>query len=70
MEKPYSVLRKEFLDDLVNMVNTTDLPFFVLEPILKDVYITVKNEAEKIYQLEKREYEEYLKSCCGEDEVM
>lgn len=61
MEKPTCLLRKEFMDNIVKMVNDSKLPFFVIEPILKDLYITVKEEAERVYRLEKEAYEKALK---------
>lgn len=61
MEKPISVVRQEFIDDVVGLVNESILPMFVIEPILKELYISVKKEAERVYQKEKAEYEKSLK---------
>lgn len=68
MDKPTSVLRQEFIDNMVNMINGSKLPMFVMEPILKDLHLTVAKEANRIYQLEKKKYEESLKKDSAKEE--
>lgn len=46
---------------MVTLINESGLPLFVVEPILKDLYETVHNEAERLYQAEKTQYEALLK---------
>lgn len=60
-QKPMSLLRKEFISNMVTLINESGLPLFVVEPILKDLYETVHNEAERLYQAEKTQYEALLK---------
>ena len=48
--KPISLLKEDFADSLVNLCNNSGLPFFVLEYILKDVYLEVKGLAKKQYE--------------------
>ena len=67
MEKPTSLLLHEFKDNIVKTVNESKLPMFVMEPILRDLYISVKNEAERVYLLEKQKYEESLKKSDGKE---
>lgn len=62
IQKPTSVVRMEFMEGVVALVNNSGLPFFVMEPILKDLYLSVKNEADRVYQLEKKAYEESVKN--------
>lgn len=59
-EKPVTVVRQEFIDGLVNYVNNSNLPLFVIEPILRDVYIEVKAMSQKQYETEKAEYEQRM----------
>lgn len=59
-EKPVTVVRQEFIDGLVNYVNNSNLPLFVIEPILRDVYIEVKTMSQKQYESEKAEYEQRM----------
>lgn len=66
-EKPTSLLLHEFKDKIVKTVNDSKLPMFVMEPILRDLYISVKNEAERVYLLEKEAYEKSLKEKEGKE---
>ncbi len=59
-EKPISVKRVEFINNLVELVNNSGLPPFVLEPILKDAHISMQMEMEKMYLAEKKQYEEQM----------
>ena len=52
IEKPIMMIRQEFIDKLVEDINTCDLPLFVIEPILKDIYMDVKNTLQKQYENE------------------
>lgn len=65
IEKPLSVARKEFMDEVVKLVNESGLPLFVIEPILKELHGVVQMEAENQYQREKEAYEESLKESEG-----
>ena len=59
--KPLSVIRQEFIEQIVNDVNNCPLPLFVIEPILQDMLNTVKAAAQKQYEVEKAQYEAQLK---------
>ena len=61
IQKPTSVLRKEFINNMVTLINESGLPFFVIEPILKDLHEHVSAESERLYQMEKAQYEASLK---------
>ena len=58
--KPISVVRQEFIDQLVNDVNNCGLPLFVVEPILQDILYSVKAAAKQQYETEKAQYEQQL----------
>ena len=58
--KPISVVRQEFIDQLVNDVNNCGLPLFVVEPILQDILYSVKTAAKQQYETEKAQYEQQL----------
>ena len=55
--KPMSVIRQEFIEQLVGDVNNCQLPLFVVEPILQDILSMVKSAAQKQYEVEKAQYE-------------
>lgn len=61
LEKPITVIRQEFIDTLVSHINNSGLPLFVIEPILRDVYLEVKTASQKQYESEKLQYENSLK---------
>lgn len=58
--KPMSVVRQEFVEQLVDDVNNCGLPLFVVEPILQDILNAVKVTAQKQYEAEKAQYEQQL----------
>jgi len=60
LTKPMSVIRQEFIEQLVNDVNNCQLPLFVIEPILQNVLDAVKSAAQKQYEVEKAQYEQQL----------
>lgn len=61
MEKPISIVYEEFKDRLASLINDSGLPAFVIEPILRDYLSEIKMIKEKQYQIEKAQYEEFLK---------
>ena len=59
--KPLSLVRHEFVEQLVNDINNCNLPLFVVEPILQDMLNMVRTAAQKQYEQDKIQYEELLK---------
>ena len=59
--KPMSVVRQEFAEKLIETINVSQLPLFVIEPILQNALDAVKTAAQKQYEIEKAQYEEKLK---------
>lgn len=68
MEKPISLKIKEFKNDAVNLVNTSGLPLFIIEPILKEVLVAVQTRSEQEYQQDKLRYEQSLNTQEGESQ--
>lgn len=60
IKKPMSVRRKEFISRLEDLINNSGLHICVIEPILLDTYNLVRDEAEKVYQMELRAYQSAL----------
>lgn len=58
MNKPITMIRAEFVQNLVNSINTSELPLFVIESILKDIYLEVKAAAQKQYEADMTKYEQ------------
>lgn len=58
--KPMSVERQEFIDNLLESINSCNLPLFVIEPILQDMLASVKAAVQEQYKVEKEQYEQLL----------
>ena len=58
MNKPITIVRAEFISNLSNLINTSGLPPFIVESILKDVYVEVRNAAQKQYEMDVAMYEQ------------
>lgn len=54
--KPVTLLKEDFLKSLVELCNDSGLPFFIVEYILKDVYLEVKMLAQKQYESDLMNY--------------
>ena len=60
INKPMSIVRQEFVEQLVNDVNNCQLPLFVIESILQDLLGMVKSAAQKQYEADVAQYEAQL----------
>lgn len=61
IEKPIMMIRQDFIDTISDDINNCNLPLFIIEPILKDIYLEVKSLSQKQYEIEKMEYEKKMK---------
>ena len=66
MEKPITLRMKEVKKEFVNTVNTSELPAFIVEYLLKDILETVSKIAK---QQAENEEKEYMQSICDESKV-
>ena len=60
MNKPFSMMCEEFKQNVVNLINSSGLPPFVIESILKNHLNEVSNIVNNQYQIDKAEYERLL----------
>ena len=60
LNKPMSVARQEFIEQLVTDINNCKLPLFVIEYVLQDVLDTVKATSKQQCEIEKMQYEQQL----------
>lgn len=58
--KPATIMRQEFIEDITALINGSNLPAFIIEPILKDLYLETKASAEIQYKKDKEHYEKAL----------
>lgn len=61
MNKPLTVARREFTENLVKLLNESKLPAFVTADILRQCVAELDNLAKQQYETEKAEYEKSLK---------
>lgn len=61
MNKPTTVLRQEFIDNQINMINNSGLPAFVLVDIMEEVLVVLRSRAAEQYRKDKAEWEEFQK---------
>jgi hypothetical protein len=62
IQKPITVARQEFIEKMVNEINTCGLPLWAIETILEDLLRSVKVESQRQYETEKAQYEQALAS--------
>jgi hypothetical protein len=62
IKKPITVARQEFIEKMVNEINTCGLPLWAIEPILEDLLRSVKAESQRQYETERAQYEKALAS--------
>jgi hypothetical protein len=60
MNKPVSIIREEFKNDLINLINNSGLQLFIVEPIIQEVFMEVRSAAKTQLELDKKRYEESL----------
>lgn len=61
MEKPITLIRAEFIKNITQTINTSQLPAFVIEPILSSLLEEVRTVAKRQYEIDKTKYEQALK---------
>lgn len=62
MNKPLVLARQDFIDDIVSLINNSQLPMFAVYDVLNDVQKEVKIKAREQYEEAKDIYEKALKS--------
>lgn len=60
--KPVTILREEFITNLTNMINDSELPMFVLEPIFKDMHNKIRIAEQQQLENDKIKYQEMIKA--------
>ena len=60
MEKPITIIRSEFMEELNSLIDNSNLPPFILEPIFRDVYNMIRNAEIRQLEYDKQKYQEAL----------
>lgn len=58
--KPVSMIRMEFISSLTELINNSNLPLFIIEPILKDMYNDVRIASQKQTEEEIKQYQKSI----------
>lgn len=66
MKKPITVAIDEFSNQLVELINNSELPFIVIEYEIKNLLSEIRIASEKQLRIDKKAYEEYLKKTTSE----
>lgn len=60
INKPVMMLREEFIMNMSNLINTSGLPLFIIEPIMRDMLMEINMNVKKQYEMEKAQYEQAI----------
>lgn len=69
MSKPLSIIRHDLIEDLVRVINNSNLPAFIIKPILQDLLKEIEKCELKEYEEDKANYDAYLASENEENNV-
>lgn len=60
MEKPILLRRKDFTNDMINLIDNSDIPLILIEPILQEILNNTRTRLGIQYKKEEEEWEKYL----------
>lgn len=60
--KPITLVHEDLVADLTNIINNSKLPAFIIEPILKDLYLEIKAMAKRQLAMDKEMYNQSLQA--------
>lgn len=68
--KPLIIARHEFINELTSVINKYHLPVFIVESILKDFYMDIKDISNKQLANELAQYNQAIKNAAHEEKKM
>lgn len=60
MDKPITIAYEDFKNDVVDLVNNSDLPFFVVELVFQKYLSEIRTIVENQYKYDKEQYNHSL----------
>lgn len=69
MNKPFSMVFKEFEQNMANLINNSGLSPFIVKLVLKNYLNEINNITKNQYQIDKNEYEKSLLEANDKKEV-
>lgn len=73
MNKPITIIREEVKQGIADIINNSGLPAFIIEPIIQEFLVEVKNVAKLQYERDLEQYNLQLKASedmKGESEII
>ena len=61
-QKPMTVAKEDFVNNLTDLINNSGLPAFVIESVMKDMYCEGRDVAKKQYQQDNEQYHSAIAS--------
>lgn len=61
-EKPITLMREDFINDIVEMCNNSGLPFFMIEDIMKHLIHEIHVAAQQQLEADKERYKKELEN--------
>ena len=62
MNKPITIIREEVKQGIADIINNSGLPAFIIEPIIQEFLIEIKNVAKLQYEHDLEQYNLQLKA--------
>lgn len=62
MDKPISIKINELCEGMADLLNKSEIPFYIVVPYMESMLAQVKQVAEQQKKIELKEYQEYLKA--------
>lgn len=59
--KPLTLLREEFVENLINLCNNSGLPFFVAESVIKELLPDIHSASQKQLESDREKYNNLMK---------
>ena len=56
IQKPISIILDELRTNIVSQINSVNLPICLIEPIIRDIYVEIRNISEMQLKKDKEEY--------------
>ena len=70
--KPVTMIREDFIKNVINLCNNSELPFFIIEDILKNLLQEIHTASQRQLESDKKKYKqelERLQTKSEEDDV-
>ena len=60
MQKPITLIRREFSEKIVSEINKSELPLIIIEPVIKNLLDEIRKGIKNEEEADRIEYDKYL----------